>query len=115
MKCIHFEKRDVSVGNDAFDHPTYECYCKKKKSKILEYKCSQCKERKFPVVANVVIPVGRCDECPLHYTKRTPNAGYALDYFCKACGDREITHYVEWDNEIPPVPDWCPFRKENKK
>ena len=44
MKCIHFEKINTSVSNDAFDHPAY----------------------------------------------------------------------VEYDNEIPEIPEWCPYRIKEK-
>lgn len=115
MKCKFFEKRDVSVGNDCFDHPTYECICKKKNRKISEYQCNRCPDRVFPIEVTVSIPVGRCDECPFIEQKRTIGAGYAFDYFCKALkrGNNKIAGYVEYDSEIPPVPQWCPFRKEN--
>lgn len=113
MKCIHFEKRDVSVGNDAFDHPTYHCYCHKKNCQVQEYKCSICELREFAPAA--MVPVGRCDKCPYVKMERTPNAGYAFDYFCKACGDRKIVGYVEYDSEIPPVPGWCPYHIKEEK
>jgi hypothetical protein len=48
-------------------------------------------------------------------TERTIGAGYAFDYLCKACGKRKIVGYVEWDSEIPPVPDWCPFRIKSEE
>ena len=94
-------------------------YCNKNKSYIDQpYKCSKphCKQCQFPTLANVIIPVGRCDECPLCYTERTPHAGYALDYFCKAMGGKMIDHYVEYDFELRPVPEWCPFyiKEDNK-
>lgn len=44
MKCIYFEKIDTSVGNDAFDHPTYKCICHKNEHEILEYYCARCKD-----------------------------------------------------------------------
>lgn len=44
MKCIYFEKIDTSVGNDAFDHPTYKCVCHKNEREILEYCCARCKD-----------------------------------------------------------------------
>ena len=114
MKCKHLEKIDTSVGSDMFDHPTYKCYCHKKNCEVLEYKCAKCNYREFPVRAMVVVGVGRCDECPCVEQERTPRAGYAFDYFCKACRDMNgkpklISSYVEYDSEIPEVPDWCPF------
>ena len=45
MKCIYFEKIDTSVGNDAFDHPTYKCICHKNECATLEYYCAKCKDR----------------------------------------------------------------------
>lgn len=57
----------------------------------------------------ITIPVGRCDECPFHYTDYTRGAGCADDYFCKVAGDRKIAGYVEYASEIPPAPSWCPF------
>ena len=45
MKCIYFEKIDTSVGNDAFDHPTYRCVCHKHNCETLEYYCARCKDR----------------------------------------------------------------------
>lgn len=93
-------------------------YCQKHKKFIDQpYKCSKghCQDCEFPILAEVKIPVGRCDECPLCYTERTPRAGYALDYFCKACGGKQIDHYVEYDCELRPVPEWCPFWKGDKK
>ena len=41
--CIHFKVIDESVGNDAFDHPTYSYYCRKKDKTIRsEQMCSFC-------------------------------------------------------------------------
>ena len=117
MKCIHFEKIATSVGNDAFDHPTYNCVCHKKGHKVMEYECSSCKDREFAAVA--AIPVGRCDQCRFVYQTRTPRAGYAFDYFCKAVetpnGPKKIVGYVEYDSEIPEIPDWCPYRIKEVK
>ena len=94
-------------------------YCKLKKYDVEGYKCDKghCSDHSFEPAAMVVIGVGRCDECPCVETTRTPEAGYAFDYWCKACRDeqdepRKITGYVEWDSEIPPVPGWCPFKIE---
>ena len=61
-----------------------------------------------------MVGIGRCDECPCVKKTRTPRAGFAFDYYCNACqtlsGPKKITTYVEYDDEIPPVPDWCPFK-----
>ena len=89
-----------------------QIFCQKKKEFIKQpYKCSRghCEQCEFPALASIVINVGRCDECPLHYKERTAGAGYAFDFFCKAADNRKITGYVEWESEIPPVPSWCPF------
>ena len=53
-----------------------------------------------------------CSTCPLVETDRTQGAGFALDYFCKACDNKKIVGYVEWDGDMVPVPEWCPFRIE---
>lgn len=89
-----------------------QIFCKKKKEFIKQpYECSkgECKDCHFPTLAIITIPVGRCDECPFHYTDYTRGAGCADDYFCKAAGGRKIVGYVEYPSEIPPVPTWCPF------
>ena len=98
------------------DAPDGKIYCAKKGEYVKQpYMCSKgyCEDCQFPVLAEVVIPVGRCDECPLCLTKRTPRAGYAFDYFCKAMHNKQIDHYVEYNDELRAVPEWCPFRKEN--
>ena len=95
----------------------YVIYCKLQKKELQQYKCSkgQCKLCEFPIKAQVIVSVGRCDECPMVTNQLTPRAGFAIDYFCKACRNedlsyREIAHYVEYDSEIPPVPNWCPWK-----
>ena len=103
---------------DRRETPDGKIYCAKRKEYVDQpYKCSKphCKDCKFPVLAEVVIPVGRCDECPMCYTERTPRAGYALDYHCKAMGGKQIDHYVEYDFELRPVPEWCPFYLKGAK
>lgn len=91
-------------------------YCKLKKCDIDGYKCDKnyCSDHSFKPAAMVVVGVGRCDECPCVKEDRTPNAGFALDYYCNACqtsdGPRKITRYIEYDSEMPPVPNWCPFK-----
>lgn len=95
---------------------TNNIYCQKKKETVPGYQCdkSHCKFHEFTPAAMVVIGVGRCDECPCVKETRTPRAGFAFDYYCNACqtpdGPRKITGYIEYDSEMPPVPDWCPFK-----
>lgn len=61
----------------------------------------------------IKIPINRCDKCPFVVTERTPRSGYALDYFCNYNKDSKlITTYVEWDSDMVPIPDWCPFRNK---
>ena len=91
-------------------------YCKLKKCDIEGYKCDKghCSSHSFEPAAMVVVGVGRCDECPCVKETRTPRAGFAFDYYCNACqtpsGPKQITTYIEYDSEMPPVPDWCPFK-----
>ncbi len=70
---------------------------------------SECKACEFPILAEVVVKVGRCDECPYCTTKRTMGAGYAFDYMCSIMKNKIITPYVEYMSELDPVPGWCPF------
>lgn len=97
-----------------FGHQTH-VFCKLKQTWVPIYKCGKqhCQSHKFQPVVSINIPVGRCDECPYHYTKPTSGAGCADDYICKIAR-RTITTYVEWDSELPAVPDWCPFRPKEE-
>lgn len=102
MTCCKY-RRDLSDGR---------IYCGKNGNFLNQpYMCSnaECKDCEFPILANVVIKVGRCDECPFCKTKRTIGAGDALDFHCQAKGGRLIDGYVEYMSELNPVPDWCPF------
>lgn len=107
--CKYNQNIEKKIGHQA------HIYCLKRKEWVPVYKCSKthCNQHAFKPVVSVNIPVGRCDQCPYHYTKPTPNAGYAEDYFCKIA-NKAIGHYIEWDSEIPAVPDWCPFRLHGK-
>ena len=96
MKCIYYERIDN----------TNKGICHHKNQEVYDYKCSSCKDKAFAAVA--AIPVGRCDECRFCSISRTEGAGYALDYFCKAA-NKKIASYVEYDDEIPEVPKWCPY------
>lgn len=105
VKCIY------RVDNDK------EIFCLKKKTTIPQpYLCSknQCSDCHFPTLATITIDVGRCDECPFHDTDRTRGAGDAYDYFCKAKNGKKISGYIEYRDELPPVPAWCPFYLNRK-
>jgi hypothetical protein len=70
--------------------------------------------------------VNNCKQCPNHYTKRTPGAGYAEDHLCKAVPEgpadkwpknNTIAGYVEWSSEGPQdgeFPKFCPLKKVGK-
>lgn len=97
-------------------------FCHLKNCDVEGYECDKdhCSYHSFEPAAMVVVGVGRCDVCPYVKETRTPRAGFAFDYYCNACqtpeGPRKITGYIEYDSEIPPVPDWCPFKiKEDEK
>lgn len=80
-----------------------------------KYDKNNCPNHHFKPTATVVLGIGRCDECPYIEKTSTPRAGFAFDYWCKACLDengnpRKIAGYIEYDSGIPPVPSWCPFK-----
>ena len=105
--CIHCKPNTNPLYGDNY------IYCDKHKTVIEGYKCGKgfCDSCEFEPMA--FIPIGRCDECLHHYTTRTPRAGDAYDYWCRKANKKIVT-YVEYDSEIPPVPQWCPYRiKEN--
>lgn len=106
MDC-RFLIRDLSKDN-------IQLYCKKKGNNLCSViECRRCEQREFEPEVIVKVGVGRCDTCPYVHTEMTPRAGYALDYYCKATPSRKmIVGYVEYDHEIPEVPDWCPFRED---
>lgn len=58
----------------------------------------------------IKLVISDCSECPKVVEKRTPNAGYAHDYFCSITFNRKVMGYVEWESDKAPVPDWCPIK-----
>ena len=66
----------------------------------------------------IKLNISKCNEidkkvgisCPFLEISRTQGAGYAEDFFCKANNSKKICGYVEWESDIPLVPDWCPFK-----
>ena len=60
--------------------------------------------------------IEKCDKCPFVQLERTQGAGYAHDYWCTKTMDKRklIVGYVEWDSEIPEVPEWCPCKIETQ-
>ena len=108
MVCCKY-RRDLEDGR---------IYCGKNGNFLHQpYLCSKehCDDCEYPVLAEVIIKVARCDECPYCKTKRTMGAGDAYDYLCGAKRNKLITGYVEYMSELGPVPDWCPFYKGGKK
>lgn len=102
----------VCIHRKPNTNPLYEgnyIYCDKHKTVIEVYKCGKgfCGSCEFEPAA--AIPIGRCDDCPFVEVSRTPRAGYAHDYLCSKT-NKTIINYVEYDSEIPPIPDWCPYR-----
>lgn len=61
--------------------------------------------------------IKHCGQCPGHTAKRTPNSGYALDYFCSFMNGKKITGYVEWDSELEKIgiPNFCPLMPKKDK
>lgn len=58
----------------------------------------------------ILMALDCCNKCPNVIENRTPDAGYAFDYFCSAKDNKKIMGYVEYDSELAEVPNWCPYR-----
>lgn len=104
VQCKHWRKATKTCG-----------WCEYSQTYVLHAECGpKCPMHEFKTEVTIEINVGRCDECPMCQTQRTPGTGFGRDYLCKASQNKLIATYIEWDSEIPPVPDWCPFRKKEK-
>lgn len=82
-------------------------------------------------VKTKTLKIKNCHECPHLDSDRTPGAGYAVDYFCRASpipgekswdwrktetynphGFKIVDAYIEWDSEKSKdgdFPKWCPL------
>lgn len=50
-QCVHFKVIDESVGNDAFDHPTYSYYCRRKDKRLNGSRaCRYCEAYRAPTL-----------------------------------------------------------------
>lgn len=61
---------------------------------------------------DIILTINNCSKCPKHRVERTPQTGYAIDYYCEIT-NHKVASYIEWPSEIPPVPDNCPLKKDN--
>ena len=61
----------------------------------------------------LTLDIKKCTKCHFVESHRTKGAGFALDYFCTEKDNREIAGYVEWDSDMPLVPEWCPHLVKN--
>lgn len=52
----------------------------------------------------------KCDACAFVKTGHTPGSGYGTDYFCSKKNNKKVAGYVEWDSELPLIPNWCPLK-----
>jgi hypothetical protein len=51
--------------------------------------------------------------CPMLGSEPTKGAGCATDYYCMLA-NKPIAGYVEWESEMPEVPEWCPLRSDKE-
>lgn len=80
----------------------------------------------------ICLEIETCKECPFSVEERhwtSDSWEHAFDYYCKLTPDtikfkgkifnyknfgdnsyKKIAGYVEWDSEMPNVPEWCPIR-----
>ena len=55
--------------------------------------------------------IEKCWDCLMCKSEPTITADsfeIATDYYCGVNG-KKIMGYVEYDSEMPPVPNWCPL------
>lgn len=74
-----------------------------------------------------MIVLDSCFSCPNVFKERTPGAGYAVDYLCRAAplkvpDDRHrkfkvVAGYIEWPSELRShtIPKWCPLPKTDAR
>jgi len=58
---------------------------------------------------DIKLTIETCIECPKVREERTPQAGFASDYYCTLTGNK-VMGYVEWQSDYKPVPENCPLR-----
>lgn len=82
-------------------------------------------------MATLQLKIDKCSECPHCKITRLYTGDsweHAEDYWCKATPDvpknergrsalpfKLISGYVEWNDEIPSPPEWCPFLDDVSK
>lgn len=57
-----------------------------------------------------LLEIENCSKCPKCKTERALTADSfedANNYFCGE-NNHKIAEYVEWNDDLPEVPDWCP-------
>ena len=68
-------------------------------------------------MARICIELNNCMACPFVISERmwtSDSFEEAYDYFCgekreRATGmPKKIAGYIEWEREMPDVPNWCP-------
>lgn len=55
--------------------------------------------------------IEKCWDCPKCISEPTQTADsfeVALDYYC-GVNNKKIAGYIEYDSEMPKVPNWCPL------
>lgn len=56
----------------------------------------------------ITFEIEKCNQCPFHKTTPYYSWEYAVNYICEKA-NRQIAGYIEWDDELPEVPNWCPI------
>lgn len=62
-------------------------------------------------MAKIQFELKDCRECPFHTYGGSSPYGDAYDLYCEnSKKPRIIQEYIEYESEVPPVPDWCPIK-----
>lgn len=65
----------------------------------------------------LIYDIDNCSHCPLHKTQPLVTADpweHASDYYCGSNGEK-IAGYIEWESEMPDIPNWCPHLLREKE
>ena len=65
----------------------------------------------------LIYDINNCSHCPLHRTQpliTSDSWEHASDYYCESNG-KKIAGYIEWESDMPNIPNCCPHLLKEKE